>query len=215
MTNVLLDDVRAFVRRFVVLDDAQADLVALWVAHTHAAEAFYCTPYLAITSAEKRSGKSRLLKATGLLVRQPLMSASISDAALFTVIHEQSPTLLVDEVDAIFSNRSPREELRGILNAGFEQGATTHRMGGTMNTELQTFNVYCPKAFAGIGDCLPETISDRSIPVRLRRRTRDLTIERWRPQDLRPARRAVPDRGVALGRLLMAARSQATDCRRC
>ena len=170
--STVLDEVRRFVRRFVVLDEPQAQAVSLWVAHTYVVDAFSCTPYLAITSAEKRSGKTRLLEVLALLVRDPLPTANISDAALFRVIDDKQPTLLIDEVDAIFGKKSPRDELRGIINAGYRSGSTTHRMGGKNNTELQTFSVFCPKAFAGIGDCLPDTIADRSIPIRLRRRTR-------------------------------------------
>ena len=182
----ILEDVRAFVRRFVVLDEYQADTVALWAAHTHAVDAFDCTPYLAVTSAEKRSGKTRLLEVLELLSREPLSTANISDAALFRVIDNKRPTLLIDEVDAIFGKKSPREELRGMLNAGYRRGATTHRMGGANNTTLQTFSVFCPKAFTGIGDCLPDTITDRSIPIRLKRRTRNVAIERFRLRDVPP-----------------------------
>jgi hypothetical protein len=188
MTAVLLDDARTFVRRFVVLDDRQADAVALWAAHTHASDSFGCTPYMKITSPEKRSGKTRLLEALELLAREPLPTANISDAALFRVIDAKQPTLLIDEADAVFGKKSPREELRGMLNAGYRRGATTHRMGGANNTTLQTFSVFCPKAFAGIGDCLPDTISDRAIPVRLKRRTRNVTIERFRLRDAQPQR---------------------------
>jgi hypothetical protein len=194
MSTTLLDDIRTFVRRFVVLDDHQADTVALWVAHTHASESFGCTPYLAITSAEKRSGKTRLLEVLELLCREPLPTANISDAALFRVIDSKQPSLLVDEVDAVFGKKSPREELRGMLNAGYRQGATTHRMGGANNTTLQTFSVFCPKAFAGIGDCLPDTISDRAIPVRLKRRTRNVTIERFRLRDVQAGGHSLRDR---------------------
>ncbi|HEY3050399.1 MAG TPA: hypothetical protein VGJ40_01625 [Gaiellaceae bacterium] len=77
-----LDDVVDFVRSFVVLDDRQADAVALWVAHTHAAEAADTTPYLLVSSAEKRSGKTRLLEVLELVVHQPRPRANISDAAL-------------------------------------------------------------------------------------------------------------------------------------
>ena len=194
MSTVLLDDVRVFVRRFVVLTDAQADTIALWAAHTHVFEAFYCTPYLEITSAEKRSGKTRLLEALELLVRESLPTANISDAALFRVIDDKRPTLLIDEVDAVFGKKSPREELRGILNAGYRQGATTHRMGGSNNTQLQTFSVYCPKGFAGIGDCLPDTLSDRAISIRLKRRTRNVVIERFRLRDVGPSGASLRDR---------------------
>ena len=194
MSALLLDDVRAFVRRFVALTDAQADTIALWIAHSHVFEAFYCTPYLEITSAEKRSGKTRLLEAIELLVREPLPTANITDAALFRAIDDKRPTLLVDEVDAVFGKKSQRDELRGILNAGYRQGATTHRMGGANNTQLQSFSVYSPKAFAGIGNCLPDTISDRAISIRLKRRTRDVVIERFRLRDVAPAGATLRDR---------------------
>jgi Protein of unknown function (DUF3631) len=183
MSGLLLDDVRAFVRRFVALDDLQADAVTLWAAHTHVFDAFPVTPYLAITSAEKRSGKTRLLEVLELLVREPLPTANISDAALFRVIAERSPSLLMDEVDAVFKSRE-REELRGLLNAGYRRGAVAHRMGGRTNTKLHTFPVFCPKAFAGIGDCLPDTITDRSISIRLKRRTREEHVERFRLREV-------------------------------
>ena len=73
----VLDQIVEFVRRFVVLSDVQADAIALWVAHTHAVDAADATPYIAITSAEKRSGKTRLLEVLELLVREPLPTANI------------------------------------------------------------------------------------------------------------------------------------------
>jgi Protein of unknown function (DUF3631) len=192
--SVLLDDLRAFVRRFVVLTEAQADAITLWIAHTHVFDVFGITPYLAVTSAEKRSGKTRLLEVLELLIREALPTANISDAALFRVIDKRQPTLLVDEVDALFSNKSPREELRGILNAGYRRGAVVHRMGGSNNTSLHTFSVYCPKAFAGIGNCLPDTIADRSIPISLKRRTRAESVERFRLRDVEGEGHALRDR---------------------
>jgi len=193
VSAVLLREIRAFVRRFVVLDDAQLDAMTLWAAHTHVAEAFGVTPYLAITSAEKRSGKTRLLEVLELLVREPLPTANISDAALFRVVDQKAPTLLMDEVDAVFKSRD-REELRGLLNAGYRRGAVAHRMGGSNNTQLQTFAVFCPKAFAGIGDCLPDTITDRAIAIRLKRRTRDESVERFRLREVEPEGATLRDR---------------------
>jgi Protein of unknown function (DUF3631) len=192
-TTTVLDDVAAFVRRFVVVSKRQADAVALWVAHTHAAEAFDCTPYLAITSPEKRSGKTRKLEVLELIVREPLLTANISDAALFRAVDQKKPTLLFDEIDAIFKSKE-REDLRGLLNAGYRRGAKVRRMGGPRNTELKTFDVYCPKAFAGIGNCLPDTILDRSITIALQRKTRDEVVERFRRREVVPAADALRDR---------------------
>jgi hypothetical protein len=61
----------AFIRRFVALSDEQAHMAALWVIHTHAIDAADCTPYLHIKSAEKRSGKTRLLEVLALVAARP------------------------------------------------------------------------------------------------------------------------------------------------
>lgn len=189
-----LDDVVRFVRRFVVLNEAQADAIALWTAHTHAAEAADTTPYLLLSSAEKRSGKTRLLEVLELVVHEPLPTANISDAALFRAIAELSPTLLLDEVDAIFGGKArEREDLRGLLNAGYRRGAVARRMGGPKMTTLEAFPVYCPKAFAAIGQ-LPDTIADRSIAIRLQRKTREEQVERFRRRWAQPAGEILHDR---------------------
>jgi hypothetical protein len=184
----LLDDLVAFTRRFVFYHRPQAAAIALWIAHTHAVEAaFDTTPYLVLTSAEKRSGKSRLLEILELLVHSPLLAVNMSDAALFRVIEKRKPTLLLDEADAIFGSKGrEREELRGMLNAGWRRGAKSYRMGGANNRVLEEFAVFCPKAFAGIGDYLPGTLDDRAIILRLERRTRDERVERFRRREVVP-----------------------------
>jgi hypothetical protein len=77
MTGEILDAVGVFVRRYVVLCDVQRTALALWTAHTHAFDAAETTPYLAVTSAEKRPGKTRLLEVLELVVREPLPTANI------------------------------------------------------------------------------------------------------------------------------------------
>ena len=77
----LLENVRTFIRRYVVLSDAQADATTLWTAHTHAFDAAEATLYLSITSAEKRSGKTLLLEVLELLVARPWLTGRVSAAA--------------------------------------------------------------------------------------------------------------------------------------
>jgi hypothetical protein len=191
---LVLEDACKFVRRFVVLTDEQLVTVALWIAHTHAIQAAETTPYLAISSAEKKSGKSRLgLEVFSLLVHEPLASMSISDAALFRAIEKLKPTLLLDEADAVFKARE-REELRGLLNSGYRRGAVAFRMGGASKTTLESFNVFSAKAFIGIGDFLPDTLADRSILIRLKRKMRDETVDRFRSRDVRPEGEMLRDR---------------------
>jgi hypothetical protein len=151
------------------------------------------TPYLATTSALKRSGKSRLREVLEVLVREPLAVSNISDAALLRAVAKLTPTLLLDEADAIFKARD-REDLRGMLNAGYRRGATVLRMGGASKTRLEKFPVFCPKAFFGIGDFLPDTLVDRAIPIRLERRTREETVERFRQREAKEEGAALRDR---------------------
>lgn len=58
----VLSTVAELIRHFVSLAEAEARIIALWVAHTHAFDAARATPYLSITSAEKQCGKTQLLE---------------------------------------------------------------------------------------------------------------------------------------------------------
>ena len=94
------------------------------------------------------------------------------------------PTLLLDEIDVVFFHGKDerKEPLRALLNAGFERGAKVPRCVGP-NFEVKDFEVFCAKAFAGIGS-LPDTVSDRCIPISLVRRSRDESVERFRKRDV-------------------------------
>jgi Protein of unknown function (DUF3631) len=193
MSGYLLDDAGRFVRRFVVMNDYQRDAVALFTAATHAPDAFDTATYLDVTSPLKRCGKSRLLEALELIVRAPLSASSISTAALYRALEEKKPTLLLDEVDAIFNAKSDKDDLRGIINAGWRRSAAALRMGGSRMTTLEEFSPFGFKVLAGIGD-LPDTIGDRSIRIRLKRKTRDESVERFRRRDAEPAGYEIRDR---------------------
>ena len=181
----LLNDVSSIHRRFISMSQEQADTLALYDAHTHAFEAAGQTPYPYITSAEKRSGKSRTLELSKALVRHPLSTSNITPAALFRSI-ESRPTLLMDEVDAEFGGRQTErsEEIRALLNAGFEQGGTAIRCVPTGKSfEAKQFSVYCPKMLAGLWKKLPDTVLDWSIPIELRRKAPGENVARFRKRD--------------------------------
>jgi hypothetical protein len=183
----LLYAVELFLRRFVVIDDAQAAASTLWVPHTHAIEAAYATPYLHACSAEPESGKTRFLEALRELVRAPILTMNVSDAALFRTIDQWQPTLFFDEVDAIFNpkarERGHRDDLRSPLNAGYRRGEFVLRMGGGNNTVLETFAVFGPKALAGLGS-LPPALASRCIRIEMKRRRTDEPVDDFFPADL-------------------------------
>ena len=179
----LLDEMCDFMRRYVLVSSHEAHAVGLWVAHTHAIDAAEATPYLSVTSAEKESGKTRLLEVLSLLVKEPLSTANMSDAALFRAVTELKPTLLYDEIDVVFGAKArDREDLRGMLNAGYRRGAKVYRMGGPKMATLETFEVFCPKVLAGLGQ-LPDTLQSRCIAIRLKRKAPGEDVARFRERD--------------------------------
>jgi hypothetical protein len=183
----LLDGTEVFIRRYVVLDETQAAAAALWVLHTWVIAAAHATPYLFVTSAEPECGKTRLLEVLRELVRRPLFTMNISDAALFRAIAALQPTLFFDEVDSIFNpkarERGVRDELRAILNSGYRRGQHVYRMGGGNHTTLETFEVFCPKALAGLGT-LPPTLASRCLRIELKRRRPTEPVEDFFPEDV-------------------------------
>jgi Protein of unknown function (DUF3631) len=181
----VLDELAAFVRRFVVMSPAQADAIALWIAHTHCFDAAEQTPYLAISSAEKRSGKTRLLEVLELLVARPWLTGRVTAAVLARKVDAERPTLLLDESDAAFKGEKEyAEALRGLLNTGHRRGGkSTVCVGQGAEISYKDFSTFCAKAIAGIGK-LPDTVADRSLPIRLERRAPYERAERFRRRDV-------------------------------
>jgi hypothetical protein len=181
----VLGEVEGFIRRYVATGDAEADTLTLWTAHTYAGEAAEATAYINITSAEKRSGKTRTLEALALLTAKPWLTSRTSPAVLVRKLDRDGPTLLLDETDAAFKDGGDyAEALRAVLNAGHRRGGVASlcvKAGGDF--ELRDFAVFGAKAFAGIGQHLPETVRDRSITIELRRRAPNETVERFRRRE--------------------------------
>lgn len=162
----VLDGMSKKIREHVVLTQEQADVVALWIAYTYVFNAFDVSPFLAITSATKRCGKTTLFNIVERLVHRPLLSSNVTPAVVFRSIEKWHPTLMIDEADTFLSMQ---DELRGILNSGHTRsGAFTLRCVGE-NFEATRFSTWAPKAYAAIGK-MPTTIEDRSIVVHLQRK---------------------------------------------
>jgi uncharacterized protein DUF3631 len=176
----ILDDLEEFVGRYLVLTLDQIAAVVLWVALTHVYESFEISPYLLFRSPERRSGKTRALEVLRAVVRNPLASASLSPAVLFRTIGERPTTVLLDELDAVFNRRDGNEDLRGLLNAGFQRGAEVQRCETVGRAQVvRSFPVYGPKGLAMIG-AAPETVADRAIHVSMRRKAPGEIVQRFR-----------------------------------
>ncbi|MGF6943608.1 hypothetical protein BKA18_003400 [Streptomyces auratus] len=195
----MLTELREQIRRYVVLPSEEAfTAVTLWVAATHLQTAWQHAPRLAVVGPAKRCGKSRLLDVITESVHDPLITVNASAAAVFRSITDTPPTLLVDEADTLFGSvkvAEKNEEMRGLLNAGHQRNRPTLRVSGP-NHEVAKFPTFAMAALAGIGD-LPDTIMDRSIVIRMRRRRPGEKVAEFRTFRDTPALHALRDRFVA------------------
>ncbi|HEV2491481.1 MAG TPA: DUF3631 domain-containing protein [Terriglobia bacterium] len=184
----LLDALVVYFRRFVRMSESQARVIALLVAHTHAFDAADTTPYLLVTSPEKLSGKTRLLEVCETVTANPWLTGRITAAVLTRKIDAERPTLLLDESDAAFSGEKEyAEALRGVLNTGHRRsGKASCCVGQGVNISFRDFSTFCPKVIAGIGK-LPDTVANRAIPIRLKRRAPGEPVERFRLREVEAA----------------------------
>jgi hypothetical protein len=182
--------VHAFLGRFIAYPSAEThDAHTLWIMHTHLMKHWDITPRIAFLSPEPGSGKSRALEVTKTLVPNPVHTVNVSPAYLIRKVgSDDGVTVLFDEIDTIFGPKTKdnNEDIRGLLNAGYERGATCGRCvvkGKAVETE--EIPAYAAVALAGLG-WLPDTVLTRSVIVRMKRRKPGQTVESYRKRIHQP-----------------------------
>jgi Domain of unknown function (DUF3854) len=174
-TSCLIDAIDALLRRFVFLKENDFySLISLWVLATYVYQRFEYLPYLWITSAVKRSGKTRLLEVLrDLACDSTAIWVNPTEAILFRAAH-RGKTLILDEVERL---RQRDKDLFGhimaVLNSGFQKGGAVPRMIKDGNGALREseWSTYSPKIIAGISS-VADTIADRSFAIKMVRRVR-------------------------------------------
>jgi hypothetical protein len=163
----LLSETRIFVRRFVVVGERELDAVALWNAHTYVYDCAQATPYLHPHSPEPGSGKTTLLDVLELTAANAIQADNLTEASLFRMIAKLHPTLLFDEIDAVFGRKhsDSAEGIRQVLNSGYRKHKRVWRCVPPSHN-VEPFDVFCPKATAGLHE-LPGTLAQRSIPIEM------------------------------------------------
>ncbi|RKT84855.1 Protein of unknown function [Saccharopolyspora antimicrobica] len=190
----LLNELHAALTRYVILPTPQAvDAVTLWIAATHAQPAWAHAPRLVIRAPEKRCGKSRLLDVVEATCHEPFITVNASPSAVYRSITEDPPTMLVDEADTIFGpDAGNNEDLRGLLNAGHQRNRPAKRYDAAAG-RVESIPTFAMAALAGIG-AMPDTIEDRAVIVRMRRRAPGETVAPYRIRRDRPVLASIAQR---------------------
>lgn len=177
---VVLSHIQSAFRSYLEIPDPETVILSLWVAHTYFIAQADFTPYLNVYSPDKGCGKTRVLDLLAAMVLSPSRSECPSPAAIYGQLSSGTHTLLLDEMDAVFGKRGSKssEALRGVLNSGYKRGGCVSRYGGA-SAGARLFNTFSPKAISGIGT-LPDTVAQRSIPIRMDRRVVATDVRRFR-----------------------------------
>jgi len=170
-TAALLNTVQNALHKYLIVSKAATTVLAVWTLHTFVFEVAIYTLYLNITAPEKRSGKTKVLEVLAWFVARAWLSGGATAAVLKHKIDHDLPTLLHDETQSAFSDKDAVGTLVGILCNGFHRGMNyTSMFGQGAAMYPREFRVFCPKAFAGLGNYLPDTVLDRSVDVAIQRK---------------------------------------------
>ncbi|WP_172899873.1 DUF3631 domain-containing protein [Bradyrhizobium erythrophlei] len=155
-------------KEYVELREHEYIVVALWILHTHVFRHFMVSPRLALRSPVAGCGKTVLIDVLARTTSQAAKFDAITASAIFHLIDETHPTLLIDEADNLGLGLQPNGRIRAVFNSG-------HRNGGTVairdRGETRKFSTFAPLALAlpdSMGG-LPRTLNSRSITITMQR----------------------------------------------
>ncbi len=165
-TAELLKDLTAYFSRYIWhRDPVTHEILALYTMGTYVARLFQAFPYLSLNGLAG-SGKTNTLELLEQLCFNAIMAANVSLPAMFRMIEKCFSTYIRDEAEQ-FNKKTPenQDELL-VLNSGYKAGGMVSRVEKGKNGEMdiQYFNVYSPKIFAGI-NMLNDTLNTRSILI--------------------------------------------------
>lgn len=209
----MLESVVSFLRRHLVCDQHQFDVLALWVLHTWCFQKFPTAVYLNVLSPEPQCGKSLCLEVLAALCSESGLATGVRpDVLAKRLLYERvikdlengsededfwySPphTYFLDDCHHTLTS-SERQAVISMLNSGSRE-RTPYAFGD---------HVYClfgPKVFAGNAP-LPRSLASRCIPIVLRRKKPSEAVVRFDPltqagtiQDLRNFMKAFCDASV-------------------
>jgi len=164
----LFERVRALFARYLDYPEPlYYDFIALWSIGTYLFMCFESYPYVYL-SGTKRTGKTRTIEIACPLCFNSVMSASMTDAAMFRSTENDRCTIFHDEAAKYARKRkADLSERLEIFNSGYKRSGSVRRCVGDDNIPTD-FSTYSPKLLASI-EGLEQTSADRTITLHLLR----------------------------------------------
>ncbi len=170
-TSQLVQDVRAYVSRYVDLSESFLYLASWYVLLTWVYDAFNEIPYLRFRG-DYGSGKTRALTVIGSITYKGFFASGASTVSpIFHTLDTFRGTLIFDEADFRFSDE--KAELVKILNNGNVRGFPVLRTAMTVKHEFdpQAFVVFGPKIVAMRGSYDDQALESRFLTEEMGQRS--------------------------------------------
>lgn len=204
-TKTIIEKIADYLNEFMYFQDPDdAFGAALWAAstwmfHGKFAREPWVTGYLYINSTQPASGKTTLIKLLYPLVLNPEQASRMTSAAMYSLIGEGldesgRPTIFVDEIDTVFDGTKKNEDLRGVVNSGYERSGYIIKIaqrydeeGNPKGVGPRKFPTFGAKALAGIDNKrLDGTIRSRCIEIKLAPKPENVSRTKYFPHKVGP-----------------------------
>ena len=144
----ILNNIENYISQHAILPKGASIAITLWCLATFLIEIFRIFSKLSIISPEKRCGKSTVLDLLEAFCFRSFLTSNTTPAAIFRLIEECQPTLIIDEADTFIAGKS--SEMVGIINSGHAKSrAYVIRCDGEDN-KPKRFSTWAPMVFASI-----------------------------------------------------------------
>ncbi|NLY00129.1 MAG: DUF3631 domain-containing protein, partial [Rhodopirellula sp.] len=164
----LFERIRGFFAKYLDYPEPlYYDFISLWCMGTYFFMGFESYPYVYL-SGTKRTGKTRTIEIAAPLCFNSVMSASMTDAAMYRSTENDRCTIFHDEAAKYCrKNKNDLSERLEIFNSGYKRSGSVRRCVGDDSIPTD-FSTYSPKLLASI-EGLEQTSADRTITLHLLR----------------------------------------------
>lgn len=160
----LIEDIRAFIHRYVDVSTVYESLALYYVLLTWLYDRFNELPYLRVRG-DAGSGKTRFLQVVGSLCYKPIFASGASTVSpLFRILDAFRGTLIIGESD--FRVSDERAEVIKILNNGNARGfpvLRSEQVGNRREFDPRAYAVFGPKIVATRGFFQDHALESRCI----------------------------------------------------
>jgi len=170
-TKALLEDIEAYLYRYVDLSPAFFRIASSYILLTWVYDAFNELPYLRLRG-DYGSGKTRALLIIGSVCYKPFFASGASTVSpIFHTLNTFQGTLIFDEADFRFSDE--KAEIIKIFNNGNVRGFPVLRTAITLQREFdpRAFLVYGPKIVGMRREFEDQALESRFITEDMGQRT--------------------------------------------